>query len=75
MRSKTVILRTMATCSTGAANQILTMLEKTKTLVSQVLQPNSPGIPSTESSEFWEIILTSAHDDYQTRERPARLVG
>src|SRR6266576_205814 len=74
MPSRTAIVRTMATRST-AASQIPTLLGKTKTLVSWVLQPNSPGILSTESSEFWETVLSSAYDDYQSRERPARLVG
>ena len=73
-RSKTNIVRSTATRST-TAGQIPTLLHKTKTLVSQVLQPNSPGMPSTESSVFWENILTFACDDYQTGNRPARLVG
>ena len=73
-RSRTGIVRSMAICST-AAGQIPLLLHKTKTLVSQVLQPNSPGIPSTESSDFWENLLTSAYDDYQAGKRPARLVG
>lgn len=73
-RSKTNIVRSAATSST-TAGQIPTLLHKTKTLVSQILQPNGAGTPSTESSIFWENILTFAYDDYQTGNRPARLVG
>lgn len=73
-RSKTNVVRSMAPRSTTAC-QIPTLLHKTKTLVSQILQPSNPGIPSTESSRFWENILTFAYDDYQTGNRPARLVG
>ncbi|KAF8623093.1 hypothetical protein AX15_006504 [Amanita polypyramis BW_CC] len=66
--------RPLAT-SAVSAGQIPTLLYKTKAFASQVLRSKNDGVPFTESSEFWEDVLTSAYDDYQLRgKRPARLV-
>ena len=59
-----------------SAGQIPTLLYKTKTFASQVLRSKDDGIRFTDSSQFWEDVLTSAYDDYQSRgNRPVRLVG
>ncbi|KIL65908.1 hypothetical protein M378DRAFT_10491 [Amanita muscaria Koide BX008] len=61
--------------SVAVNGQILTLAYKIKKLVSQVLPPTGSGTQFTESAEFWEDILTNAHNDYaSTPERPARVV-
>jgi hypothetical protein len=69
-------LATRAPGPSGGASQNLTLAYKTKNLVSQILPSFGPGIAFTESSGFWEDILTTACDKYEcVAERPASVVG
>ena len=69
-------LATRAPGPSGSAGQILTLAYKTKNIVSQILPSFGPGIAFTESSGFWEDVLTTAWDKYESEtERPASVVG